>query len=229
MPLPELGRWVIAGLLTLALAWAAISDIRTRMIPNWTVLVVIGLFVPWAMLQWGSWDLLALTAGATALAIGIALYALGVVGAGDAKLFAAVALFAGWGHLLALGLATALVGGVIAIISLAARPRRALLMVTLRGKGDFGRGIPYGVAIAIAGALVVWAGLLNLHAFQGVFCRVTYLPSSAAARPYNSGQENTKNTRTGSATSTSNQSRHPPLERLVAAECGGPMNTHIRR
>jgi hypothetical protein len=36
-------------------------------------------------------------------------------------------------------------------------------MFTLRGEGDFGRGIPYGVAIAIAGVLVVWGALLNLR------------------------------------------------------------------
>jgi prepilin peptidase CpaA len=168
MPLPELGRWVIAGVLSMVLGWAAISDIRSRTIPNWTVLVIAGLFVPWALLNWGPWAAFALVAGAIALAIGVVFYALGVVGAGDAKLFAAVALFAGLGHLLALGLATALVGGVIAIVSMATRPQRAAVMFTLRGKGDFGRGIPYGVAIAIAGVLVVWGALLNLR-WPGLF------------------------------------------------------------
>jgi prepilin peptidase CpaA len=168
MPLPELGRWVIAGVLSMVLGWAAISDIRSRTIPNWTVLVIAGLFVPWALLNWGPWAAFALVAGAIALAIGVVFYALGVVGAGDAKLFAAVALFAGLGHLLALGLATALVGGVIAIVSMATRPQRAAVMFTLRGKGDFGRGIPYGVAIAIAGVLLVWGALLNLR-WPGLF------------------------------------------------------------
>ncbi len=162
MPLPEFGRWIVAGLLTLTLIWAAVSDIRTRTIPNWTVLAVIGLFVPWALLNWGPWAEHALMAGVIALAVGVGLYALGVVGAGDAKLFAAVALFTGLDHLLTLGLATSLAGGVIAIVSLALRPRRALVMFALRGKGDFGRGIPYGVAIAIAAILLVWVALLNL-------------------------------------------------------------------
>jgi hypothetical protein len=35
-------------------------------------------------------------------------------------------------------------------------------MFTLRGKGDFGDGIAYGVAIAIGGAVVVWGALLGL-------------------------------------------------------------------
>jgi prepilin peptidase CpaA len=160
-PLLESGRLVVASLFTLVLGWAATSDIRTRTIPNRAVLGLVVLFLPWALLNWGVWDAEALLAGLIALTIGVVLYALGVVGAGDAKLFGAVALFSGLGHLLPLGLVTALVGGVIALASLAARPRRALMMVMFRGKGDFGRGIPYGVAIATAGGVVVWAALLG--------------------------------------------------------------------
>jgi len=48
-----------------------------------------------------------------------------------------------------------LVGGVIALASLLSRPTRAMVMLHMRGKGDFGRGIPYGVAIAIATICVV--------------------------------------------------------------------------
>jgi prepilin peptidase CpaA len=162
MPYPDLVLWAVAIALTAVLGWASISDIRTRRIPNWTVLTTIGLFLPWALLHWGLWAGWALAAGAIALAAGVALYALGVTGAGDAKLFGAVALFAGLGHLLALAVAIALVGGLIAVVSLASRPRRALVMLTLRGKGDFGRGIPYGVAIATGGLLIVWDGLLRI-------------------------------------------------------------------
>jgi len=162
MPLLEVGHWIVAGLFTLTLVWAAVSDIRTRTIPNWTALAVIGLFVLLALLNGWVWAEHAILAGFIALAVGVGLYALGVVGAGDAKLFAAVALFTGLDHLLPLGLVTSLVGGAIAVVSLALRPRRALVMFALGGKGDFGRGIPYGVPIAIAGIVLVWAALLNL-------------------------------------------------------------------
>ncbi len=162
MPFPEIGEWSVIIALTGVLGWASISDIRTRRIPNWTVLATIGLFLPWACVHWGAWVGWALASGAIALTIGVALYAMGVTGAGDAKLFAAVALFVGLGHLLALSVATALVGGLIAVVSLASRPKRALTMFTLRGEGDFGRGIPYGVAIAVGAMLIVWNGLLGL-------------------------------------------------------------------
>lgn len=164
MTLAEIGRWAVVSLFTAALGWAAVSDIRVRRIPNWTVLAILGLFGPWALMSTAAWVLWALAAGAIALAVGFGLYALGMVGAGDSKLFAVVALFAGLGHLPLLSLATALAGGAMAAVSLVARPRRAMVMLALRGKGDFGRGIPYGVAIAVAGALVVWSALLRLPA-----------------------------------------------------------------
>ncbi|HEY7852942.1 MAG TPA: prepilin peptidase [Caulobacteraceae bacterium] len=158
----EITRWVVAVLLTPVLAWAAISDIRHRRIPNWTVLAVIGLFAPWALAGTLPWGLAALAAGAIALVVSLGLYAGGVVGAGDSKLFAAVALLVGLGHLAMLALATSLVGGVIAAITIASRPTRALVMLKMRGKGDFGPGIPYGVAIAVAAAALVWADLLKI-------------------------------------------------------------------
>ncbi len=162
MPLIDIGRWAVAIALSGVLAWAAISDIRRRKIPNWTVLAVLGLFPPWALCSEGPWAIWALAAGLIALVASFILYATGVVGAGDSKLFAGVALFAGMGHLIQLAVITALAGGVIAAISLAARPNRAMVMLTMRGKGDFGPGIPYGVAIAIGAAVVVWSVVLKL-------------------------------------------------------------------
>ncbi|MGH7023759.1 MAG: A24 family peptidase [Caulobacteraceae bacterium] len=163
MSLPELVRWGVAGLLTLVLAFAAVTDIRLRRIPNWTVLATLALFVLWAFVHPIPWDLWALAAGVIAFAVTFGLYAAGLLGAGDSKLFAAVALFAGLGQLALLALATALAGGVLALISLGSRPTRAMVMFKLRGKGEYGRGVPYGVAIALGAALVVWAGVLKLH------------------------------------------------------------------
>jgi hypothetical protein len=34
-----------------------------------------------------------------------------------------------------------------------------MVMLTMGGKGDWGRGIPYGVAIAIGAAVVMWGSI----------------------------------------------------------------------
>ncbi len=156
MPLHDVLRLVITLAVTGVLAWAAISDVRNRTIPNLTVLVVLGLFVAWVAVNRGMGLVSALEAAAIAFVVTVALYGFKIMGAGDAKLFSAVALFGGLEHLPTLALATALTGGAMAAVSIASRPRRALVMLALRGKGDFGRGIPYGVAIAAGGALTIW-------------------------------------------------------------------------
>jgi hypothetical protein len=37
-----------------------------------------------------------------------------------------------------------------------------MAMFAMRGKGDWGQGIPYGVAIAIGGAVIMWAPIAGL-------------------------------------------------------------------
>jgi prepilin peptidase CpaA len=162
MPLTEVVRLAVAGIATVVLAGAAVSDIRSRRIPNGCALALIALFLPWALT--GGWPaaLSALEAAAIALVATVALYAFRILGAGDSKLFAACALFAGMSFLPYLAVSTALVGGLIALAMIASRPQRALAMITTRGKGDVGRGVPYGVAIAAAAAIVIWAPMAGL-------------------------------------------------------------------
>jgi prepilin peptidase CpaA len=166
MPFTEIARWTVAALFTAALAWASFTDIRDRKIRNPNVLAVLALFVPWAALgAWGGdWASVFsdVEAGALALLICVGIYAAGMVGAGDAKLFAAVSLFFGLPGLPGLAMTTAMVGGAMAAVTLAANPRRTLVLVTMRGKGDTGRGVPYGVAIATAAIVLIWNGLLHL-------------------------------------------------------------------
>jgi prepilin peptidase CpaA len=151
----EVLRWSIIFLLSVLLVIASVSDIRHRRIPNWSVLAIGGLFAPWAIFVSTASVLSSLAAGLVALMIGVILYGFRVVGAGDSKLLAVVALFAGMDHLLQLLVLIALVGGVIALISMISRPTRAMVMLHMRGKGEFGRGIPYGVAIAVAAICIV--------------------------------------------------------------------------
>src|SRR5438045_2744530 len=96
----EVLRWSIIFLLSVLLVIASVSDIRHRRIPNWSVLAIGALFVPWAFFVSPSSVLLSLGAALVALVIGIILYAFRIVGAGDSKLLAVVALFAGMDHLL---------------------------------------------------------------------------------------------------------------------------------
>ncbi|WP_374575604.1 prepilin peptidase [Phenylobacterium sp.] len=167
MSFPEAAQVVTAALLTGVLGWAALSDVRTRRIPNLAVILVLALFPLWAIAG-GAVSLPgALGAGALAFAVGFGLYAFGVVGAGDAKLFAAVALFAGITHLGAFALATVLVGGVMAVVSLIMRPRWTLMALLSGARLSSEQGIPYGVAISLGGAGAVWALSLNLPPFVG--------------------------------------------------------------
>jgi prepilin peptidase CpaA len=152
---------VLAAAASLILAWAAVSDVQKRIIPNVSVLALLAVFLVWAVLVLGFGQPLvsALEAAAIAFVATFALYALKVIGAGDSKLFAAAALFFGLGYLPLFALATVLAGGAVAAISLASRPNRALVMFTMKGKGDWGRGVPYGVAIAIGAAVVMWGSI----------------------------------------------------------------------
>ena len=161
MPVPEVLRYVVAAALTGVLVWAAVSDAIWRRIPNSSVLAVVALYAVWAVLAAGAGLVPALIAAAASLAIGFVLFNFKVWGGGDAKLFAAVALFAGFAHIYTLILVTALAGGLMAIVSLGSRPMRAMVIWNMKGKGDFGRGIPYGVAIAAGGVVVIWGQLLG--------------------------------------------------------------------
>lgn len=150
----------LATLLTAVLAWAALTDIRRRQIPNGAVLAVLVLFVAWALAGQAALAS-ALAAGAIALVAGFLLAQFAVMGAGDAKLFAALALFTGLAGLPALTIATTAIGGVLAVGALISRPTRTLAALQMRGAGDLGRGVPYGVAIAAAACLMLWSRLLG--------------------------------------------------------------------
>jgi prepilin peptidase CpaA len=143
---------------------AAASDALSFKIPNWISLALLALF-PVAALAAG----LPLTViglhfgiGLVALVAGMAMFALRWLGGGDAKLFAAVALWMGWpavGTFLALA---AVAGGALAAVLLLLRSAtfRPLALLGPRWVvrlAEPGEGVPYGVAIAI-GALVAFPG-----------------------------------------------------------------------
>lgn len=143
------------------LAVAAITDVTRRKIYNWTVIALVIVYCGAAIAgaaPTGPWS--ALGAAAVAFALTYGLYHFNVLGAGDAKLFTAAALFGGLTWLLPLAVITALVGGVLAVGYLIARPRSLMRGLTVRGRTEAAAtgGVPYGVAIALAAASV---GLLS--------------------------------------------------------------------
>ncbi len=146
-------RWIVATLFVAVLAVAALNDIRHRRIPNWTVLAVAALFGIWAFVGPAVSVASSLAAAGIILLTTGVLYAFRLLGAGDSKLMTAVALFAGLAHLVQFALATVIAGGVLALASLVVHQARAFAVT--RTGSDFGRDIPYGVAIAIAGVVVM--------------------------------------------------------------------------
>jgi prepilin peptidase CpaA len=140
---------------------AAASDLLTMTIPNRLVLAIAAVFLlaaPLAglgLVQIG----MHLLAGLLVLAIGIALFAPGWIGGGDAKLAAALALWLGFEPLLSWFVLFALFGGALTLGMLFYR--RFPLPLQLHRVGFLSKlhdpksGVPYGIALA-AGTLFLW-------------------------------------------------------------------------
>lgn len=142
-----------------------VKDLVSYRIPNWISLALIAGFLAAAAagLAAGASPAalgLNLAVGAAGLAVGVALFALGWIGGGDAKLFAAAALWIGWPGAPTLLAVTALAGGGLAVLLLGLRSPLARPLA-LAGPAWFarlaepGESVPYGVAIAV-GALTAF-------------------------------------------------------------------------
>ena len=151
----ELTRWTTVLLVCLVLAVAGTSDVRNRRIPNWTVLATAALFGVWLFVGAAVSLISSLEAALFVFVCSVALYFLGVIGAGDSKLATAVALFAGFSRLPQFFVYMSLAGGILVLCMLVMQPARALVMLQMKGQGGLDRGVPYGVAIAFAGAMLV--------------------------------------------------------------------------
>ena len=155
MPLIETARWVTILLVCAVLAFAGANDVRDRRIPNWTVAATIMLFGAWVFVD-PSVSLMSSVVAAFLVFVGsCALYAFGIIGAGDSKLVTAVTLFAGLAQLPQFMIYMSLTGGMLVLCMLVAKPARILVLLQMRGRGSVERGVPYGVAIAVAGAMLL--------------------------------------------------------------------------
>ena len=147
---------VLPALLALAAGW----DIASYTIPNVLPLAIIGAFLVFALVTGLSGAAFGghLAAGAVGLAAGFALFAAGLIGGGDAKLFAATALWFGFHDLASYALIASVLGGGLTLVLLAMRqiplPQLLARQPWLLRLHDARAGIPYGAALA-AGALAV--------------------------------------------------------------------------
>ncbi len=152
---------ILPGLFILTAVW----DITSFTIPNFFVLALLSLFIVFAGgavisgagLGWYEAGV-HLLAGAIGLVAGMALFATGVIGVGDAKLFAVTTLWLGLNALFEYAILVTLMGGflTLGILFLRRTPLPLFLMKYewMRRLHDRKAGIPYGVALATA-ALVM--------------------------------------------------------------------------
>lgn len=148
-------HYIVMAIWTITLIAAAISDLRFFRIPNYLPAILILLFgVVSVVTGYSAISIDNVLHFLAALAIGMILFSRGWIGGGDAKLYAAAALWFDWAGAVALIFTTTIAGAALAMILIAAR------MLGLRKnvpRED--RRIPYGVAIATGAILTAaWTG-----------------------------------------------------------------------
>jgi prepilin peptidase CpaA len=152
------GKLVLLGF-PLIMAFAASSDLLTMRISNRVVILLVAMFCAVALIidmplqEFG----LHVACATTVLIVAFALFALGWIGGGDAKLAAATTFWLGFGVTLPYLLDASLIGGLMTLLILMARRWPLPLFLTrfdwVRRLHGAKTGIPYGIALAIAGLL----------------------------------------------------------------------------
>ena len=141
---------------------AAISDILRFRIPNRICLALVLLYPAYVLAASQPVDWLpAIGVAAASLLVGFILFSLNACGGGDAKMFSAVALWAGPALILPLGLYTSLAGGVMVLFlwfqhRLARAPSAAMVLQTVADSNFSKQPMPYGAAIAVGGLYVAF-------------------------------------------------------------------------
>jgi prepilin peptidase CpaA len=155
-----------------AVIFAASMDLVSMTIPNRISLFMIAAFLclaPFAGMSWGQFGG-HLAAGAIVLAVTVAMFFARLMGGGDAKLLAAIALWVGMDHVAVYVLMAAVCGGLLALALIFFRSlplplvmaREAWIGRLYQPKGD----IPYGIALSAAALWIypqtIWmAGLAS--------------------------------------------------------------------
>jgi len=168
----SLFRLVAGGVFSVLLVAACVTDLRSRRIPN---LLVLALAVPGfaysvSLDPWLPGLGRAIGGLALGFAIWIAFYAMGAIGAGDVKLFAAAGAWLGPAATWRAALVAAAIGGVLAVAALVRERRtregfeKVMVSVSTRSIAPLtpdpavprARQLPYGVALACGALIVAW-------------------------------------------------------------------------
>lgn len=164
---------LIAAVFPVLVIVAAVKDLTSYTIPNWISLALAASFLPVALVAGMPLTALGLSlaVGVGALVAGMIMFALGWIGGGDAKLFAASGLWVGVAGFLPFVTSTALAGGALALFLLTVRAgaARAYLPVGPRWVERLREPdgpAPYGVAIAF-GALFAFPYTRLASGFAG--------------------------------------------------------------
>jgi prepilin peptidase CpaA len=151
------------------MAYAAASDLLTMTISNRVSLALVACFLVMAYASGMPLPVILsshIACGAAVLALTFGLFAFGWIGGGDAKLAAATAVWLGWPNLMDYGLEASILGAVLTIGILYLRkyrlPPELLNRAWLARLHRAGNGVPYGIALAVAGLALypetaVWA------------------------------------------------------------------------
>ncbi|MEX0589812.1 MAG: prepilin peptidase [Xanthobacteraceae bacterium] len=151
---------LLLGLFPAAMAFAAASDLLTMKISNrLSVGLAVGFFIVALIVGMPLADVgRHVAASLVVLVVSFGFFVRGWIGGGDAKLAAATALWLGFPHLIDYLYVAGLVGGVMALFLLQVRtlPLPGMLLGTrwIERLHAANAGIPYGIALAVAGLMV---------------------------------------------------------------------------
>jgi prepilin peptidase CpaA len=154
------------SILILLLLVAAAFDVWKLILPNMISIFVVAAFcavailLPSGQISWLSH----LGAGAAVLVVGLLVFRFSFLGAGDIKLLTAIAVWAGFDHLLILLVCIGLAGGALAVAVLMMRKFLNSLTLYMPMSGTLAAvqvvcertKLPYGLAIALGSIWVIY-------------------------------------------------------------------------